>query len=455
MRAKATLYTRTNAVYSQIQFKKGKALVPRNYDGTFYIRVTEDGKRKWLPFASVDAALSQRQKLTDNLEAGLRPTTGLTATSAPTVAASPKGNLTIVDAANTFLAECESRIQGWRNGDENGLSPATITAYRRAIKNFVTSCSEFGATHVSEFLDAGRGVAILKNHKVWLQDHTQRRTGKAAYSDSRQFVVLNQFLAGHGIKMAKDKTVNPNDVGLLKRVDVPRVRKPAKGDVVYYTPADLKAMLSACATVGYKKNNNVSFYDAHDLRDLVLILFWTGVRDEELQHLEWTDVNGKILIQDKPHWDWRVKDHEKRPIKITPQLKALLDARAKRMTTAAWQKNHGGHSKTLIFSTSLSTPDQNFADRIGGLQERAVLGEVERKNPTEKNRKPYEFSRPECRRHILHNFRKTWATWQSVKGVPAQNIQHALGHSELSTTERYLALVDDPDAVRAGFEAIG
>jgi len=41
-----------------------------------------------------------------------------------------------------------------------------------------------------------------------------------------------------------------------------------------------------------------------------------------------------------------------------------------------------------------------------------------------------------------------------LQGIPVRNIQHDLGHSELSTTERYLARVEEPDAVRKGYEAI-
>jgi site-specific recombinase XerD len=41
-----------------------------------------------------------------------------------------------------------------------------------------------------------------------------------------------------------------------------------------------------------------------------------------------------------------------------------------------------------------------------------------------------------------------------LHGVPARNIQRDLGHSELSTTERYLAVVEEPDKVRKAYEAI-
>lgn len=461
MAAKASLYIRPEGSTLRVKIKKftkGRPVLPIGFQGDFYVRVKEGDNRVWKRFATVDEALTGRANIITNLD---RQAEGL----APLPVTAPianNGHPTINSAVAQFIADCEARIQGWRNGDENGLSPATVTAYRRAAKNFAASCAAVDAVSMAELADPKRGAVILKNHKDWLQTNTERRTGKAAYSDSRQFVVLNQLLAGYGIKMQKDRTVNPQDIGILRRQDVPKVKKLSKGDVVYYTPADIEAMLSATSTVRYKQNNNAPLYDAQDLRDLTLILFWTGLRDAELQHLEWSDIvwrngdgNGKIIVQDKPQYDWRVKDHEKRVVKMTPKLRTLLEARQKRVATEKWQATHRGHSKTLLFSTSVGTPNQNFADFIGALQDRAELGEVERKNPTDANRRPYEFSRPECRSHILHNFRKTWATWQSVSGVPAQNIQYMLGHSELSTTERYLALVDEPEKERSAFDAIG
>jgi integrase len=469
MRAKASLYVRPEGSFEPVRLVKGRPHdIPKNYDGPFYVRFTDNGQRKWASFSSFEAAFAQLQNIGFNIDRkreGLLPETASVVPTAPTVSLAAKSGRSdsIANACAAFLAECEGRVQAWRDGDANGLAPSSVAAYKRAINNFAKSCEEFGATRMSEFQDSERGAAILKNHRLWLQANTDRRVGKAAYSDARQFTVLNRFLAGHGIKLAKSRTVNPNDAGLLKHFDVPKVRKPGKGDVVFYTPADLKAMLSACATVNYKQSNNAPLYDPDDLRDLVLILFWTGMRDGELQHLEWSDIiwkdgdaSGKILIQDKPQYDWKVKDHEKRSIKMTPKLKTLLLARQKRVQSDQWKSTHLGHSQTLLFSTSVGTPNQNFADFVRGLQERAVLGEVARKNPTLANRKPYLFSRPESRRHILHNFRKTWATWQSIQGVPSQNIQVALGHSELVTTERYLAVFDDDvSQIRANFDAVG
>jgi integrase len=400
MWAAAPLYIRQpKQPYTKVEFKTGKPVLPKDYEGIFYLRLSENGKRRWKPFRSLDAALTQQANIETNLD---RARKGIP----PLVVAEPvtdKG--TIVAAVAEFIAYSESRENDWRNGADNGLAPNSVVAYRKSVQDFAASCAQFGAVQMSEFQNFARGEAILLNFKNWLRENVTRKKGKGAYSDAKKFTVLGQFLARNGLKLKMDRTFNPNDVGLVDNADVPRVKKPGIADVVFYTPEDIKAMLAACDSVHEKSN-----YLADDLKDLVFILLCTGLRDEEVQHLCWSDIhwaNGdgkmKITVQDKP----------------------------------TWERN----SQELLFSTSQGTPDQNFAKRITSVQKRAEA-------------KGYVFSRPETHAHIIHNFRKSYGTYQMLQGVPARNLQRDLGHSELATTERYLAIVEEPARVRKAYEGI-
>jgi integrase len=444
MQPTATLYTRTDAVYSKVEFKGSKPVIDKNYTGTFYLRLSENGKRVWKPFKNIEAALTEQANMETNFDRARKGIAPLPVPSPVTPRlAAEKG--TIEAAVAEFIAYSESREPDWRNGADNGLSTNSVVAYRKAMQDFAASCANFGAVRLMEFQNPDRGKAILLHFKSWLRENVTRKKGKPAHSDSRKFTVVGQFLARHGIKMKKDRRFNPNDPGLVDHKDVLKVKKPGIADVVYYTPEDIKAMLVAA-----DNPNDKSTYLSDDLKDLVMILLCTGMRDEEVQHLEWSDINWangdgkmKISVQDKPHHDkggWRVKDHEKRI--VSPDKNAILKARLQ-----ARQKDQGERANrngsALLFPTHLGTCDQNFADRINSLQKRA-----------ENMKKPYVFSRPEARGHILHNFRKSYATYQMLQGVPARNIQRDLGHSELSTTERYLAIVEEPDKVRKEYAAI-
>jgi integrase len=437
MRATATLYTRNSGEpYQKVEIKNGKPVTPKGYDGAYYLRLSENGKRVWRSYRSQEEALTAQANFETNFD---RERKGI----APIVVAAdaPKG--TIAEAVAEFIKYTEGRENDWRNGGDNGLAPNSVVAYRKAMHDFEASCAGFGAGSLSEFQNDARGEAILLNFKNWLLKNVVRKHGKGAYSDSRKFTVIGQFLARNGFKLKTDRTFNPQDAGLVDRVDVPRVKKPGIADVVYYTPEDIRAMLKAAGGVHEKSN-----FLADDLKDLVLLLLCTGLRDEEVQHLTWKDINWangdgkmKITVQDKPQFDWRVKDHEKRI--VSPDKNAILKARLQ-----ARQAGRGERAKQkgseLLFPTRIGTPDQNFADRVNALQKRAETT----------GKKPYVFSRPETRNHILHNFRKSYATYQMLQGVPARNIQRDLGHSELSTTERYLAIVEEPEKVRKAYVAI-
>jgi integrase len=445
MRASATLYLRySKKPYAKVAFKNSKPIVPQDYEGSFYLRLSQHGKRKWVSYPNLTEALVAQANIETNID---RVRKGIAPIEIP-VEHPNKGS--IAEAVEEFIEYSEGRVEAWRKGGDNGLSPSSVTAYRKAMQNFAASCQDFGAVHMNEFQNSERGEAILLHFNKWLDQNVRRKPGalkraKGAYSDARKFTIVGAFLARNGIKMKTDRTFNPNDVGLVDRVDVPRVKKPAIGDVVYYTPEDIQAMLRAAD--GPAHQNSKTFL-ADDLKDLVLLLLCTGMRDEEVQHLTWSDINWangdgkmKITVQDKPQFDWRVKDHEKRI--VTPDKNAMLKARL-----LARQAGRGHRApranRELLFSTSRGNPDQNFADRINALQKRAQTG-----------KKPYTFSRPECHIHVVHNFRRCYATYQMVHGVPVRNIQRDLGHSDLQTTERYLAIVDTPEKVRAAYDEIG
>jgi integrase len=428
VKATATLYylPNSNGTRERLEFKKIKTAVvpqpqlPPGYAGKFYLRTSIDGKRVWQSYATIDLALTARDQFIvthDRKREGLpavKPAEAVAAIMKPRYA---KGS--IKAAVEDFITYSESRIKDWQAGADNGLSPNSVTAYKKAVRDFAASCAQFGATQMSEF-EGARGKAILLHFKKWLGANIRRRVGKAAHGDARKFVVIDTFLARNGIKMSKARKFNPTDPGLLDHADVPRVKKSRIHDVTYYTSRDIRAMLEATASYDQEK----SIYDATDLKELLLTFVLTGCRDEEIQHLCWSDLNwrngdgrGKITIQDKPQFNWRVKDHEKRIIIMPDELRNWLQARQARTSK----------HEELVFPNSVGKPNQNFADHVVGLQKRALAS-------------GHTFSRPECRTHVLHNFRKSYATIQMlVYGATPRELQADLGHSELSTTERYLA----------------
>lgn len=438
----------------RIEFKNGRPTnVPANYEGKFYMRVSEGDKRVWLKFNSIDdASLAQDQK---NREHRGMPSVK-TADVAKLLAPAPaKG--TIAAAAEKFISETEPRIQQWRDGSKGGLAPNTVVVIKDAIKTFLEACQDFGAVNMADFQDAAKGRAIVMHFLDWMRKNTDHRDkGKKAYTYEKKFTYVAQLLGKNHIKAAKDKKVRwDGDPGLLEWHEVPRAQRPKGSDVVFYSVSDLEAMWDAAGEIKpAKKGVRRSSYTSEDIKDLMCVLALTGMRDEEVQHLQWDDViwaNGdglpKFKVTDKPQYDWKPKNGERtvEPIGTSSGEKSarhFLEALRDRLK--ARRTRHGVTSNTtLVFPTTVGTPDQNFADQIRKMHDQAVEEE------------DYEFNRPEAHENIVHNFRRTFATvLNSCYGLSGVMVQHRIGDGDLDTTQRYLGLVDDPQAMRKAFEAL-
>lgn len=448
MRRTATLYVRySNQPYTRVEFKNGRPLAPRDYEGSYYLRISRGGRRKWVAFPSLDEALTEQSNIETNLDRirkGIEPLP-LPAPVLKSVNSTRKGS--IADAAATYLREQVTRVQGWRNGSEGGLSPATLAVIRNAIETFLKACDDFGAANMSELRDPERGRQIMLNVRDWMEHNTDRRKGKAAYTDGKKFTYIAQLLAVNGIKMAQDKKVRwDGDPGLLRWHEVPRAKKPKVSDVVFYTPDDLKAMWDGAGKVVPAKNGvRRASWSADDICDLLAVLTLTGMRDEEVQHLQWDDIiwaNGdglpKFKVKDKPQYDWKPKNGERTVQPIEYFAKALRD-RLKARKARKKITNDG----LLVFPTRVDTPDQNFADQI-------------RKGIDNAFKAGHQFNRQEAHQHnIVHNFRRTFATvLNSCYGLSAPTVQDRIGDADLTTVQRYLGKVDDPTTMRKAFERL-
>src|SRR5712692_1485762 len=104
MRAAAVLYIRQpNQPYTKVEFKNDKPILPEDYAGRFYIRLSENGRRIWKSFRSLEVALTQQANIETNLD---RARKGIP----PLVVAEPVTDTgTIAAAVAEFIAYSESR----------------------------------------------------------------------------------------------------------------------------------------------------------------------------------------------------------------------------------------------------------------------------------------------------------------------------------------------------------
>ena len=156
-----------------------------------------------------------------------------------------------------------------------------------------------------------------------------------------------------------------------------------------YTQAETSQILNTCE----------SEFD----RTIFATLLLTGLREQELYFLSWSDVNlnaGTVKVTPKPAEGFSPKDEE-RVIPIPPDLTALLK---KLPRTGAW-----------IFPNAKGRRISHLLRRLKTIAEKAKV-----KHAT------------------LHKFRHTYATRLLESGSDIVTVQKLLGHSDIDTTRQYL-----------------
>lgn len=166
---------------------------------------------------------------------------------------------------------------------------------------------------------------------------------------------------------------------------------------------------------------------ADEVMRLAIDLLWQlGLREQEATHAEWDDVDwahSVFRVQGKvrEHYRFAVKDSEQREVPIPAALLSRLKARREkhkdtRLVLSGKHDRPEGHLlrklKTLARNSGLN------CGRCEGCQRKGALAECE------------EFE--------LHKFRRTYATTLLRSGVDLATAQRMMGHSDLSSTIRYL-----------------
>lgn len=155
-----------------------------------------------------------------------------------------------------------------------------------------------------------------------------------------------------------------------------------------------------------------------------------GMREREVMFAAWPDIDferGIFHVTEKKPDGFTIKDKEERSIPIPSRLLAAL------------QKRHSNRShQRWIFPTDRGQPDGHFLRKLQILASRAGLNCGECR--TKKGGSCKQIAC--CKQFGLHKFRRTYATLHHENGVSIRTLTGWLGHSDLETTIRYLAVTD-------------
>jgi integrase len=362
--------------------KKGRPEPVENVT-QYYARYTENGSRIVKPLGT-DIALAhivfQNIELNhQRVRAGLAPLTELYKdfkANAPNDPNVPR--VRVLDAATEYLTALPTLDK----------SPATIAAYRNTLNGFAESCSK-------TYIDQINRKDII-DYIAWMRNNLQKRVyGEQNRTIRNRLTYLGTFLAQNGVTLKKPKG-NPNAEGLLFFNDLPKYTKRAPDK---YSIETINKLL---AVADKKEHFLIEFF------------LYTGCRDEEVAHMEWSDFDGKsIRVQPKPHYGWRVKDREVRNIDLLPSkfVKKMIAYRDGRV---------GADKKcNLIFPSSVRRPDKHLVKIIQRVAVRAGLEG----------------------RFTLHKLRRTFGSMVARKFGLATAMR-LMGQADLQTTARYLAQED-------------
>jgi integrase len=237
-----------------------------------------------------------------------------------------------------------------------------------ALNYFTESCPKL-YVHDIERRDMLKFCAFLRNDKE-----------QAPRSCWNKFANVMSFLKANGIR------------GLVGTNDWPRF---VEEEPEVYEKEELEKLFAAC--------------DA-DERLWYEFFLMTGMREQEVMHTCWTDVNltsHTVRVSHKPDRGWTPKAYKEREIPIPAKLvKSLKALKAKSDKTCG-----------IVFPTAGCNPKLDFLDCLKAVADRANL---EKEN------------------FWLHKFRATFATWSLWSGVDLRTVQQWLGHSDMESTMRYL-----------------
>ena len=252
----------------------------------------------------------------------------------------------------------------------------------RAIETYIDNIDDFLSSYQKESIDDVDRKDMIR-FLDWMKVNLKRRKhGSANNTYRNKLKDVTVFLKHFGVE-------NP-----LPRKEWPKATKknPDK-----YSIQTVNQLLAAAT---------------EEEKDLIHFFLNTGFRDEEAAYCKYSDINfhnGAINVHDKPEFKWSVKDHEQRAQDIVLQSRFIRRMKARR-------ERHEASGADLVFPNSLGKPDMHLIRIPQRVAKRAgIEGRI-----------------------TLHKFRRTFGT-MVAKQYGIEQARIWLGHSDIATTQRYLA----------------
>jgi len=250
--------------------------------------------------------------------------------------------------------------------------PNTLRKYKAVLNRFLDFFSDRTTARSITPDDLNRFMVYLKKkHRL---DNN---------SVIHNLIIVAQFLKKQG------------QAGLTRRIDLPEAIRSLPEE---YSDDDLKR-----------------FFDVStpEERTLFTTFLLTGLREQEVVHLSWDDINftlSTVRVTAKPDLGFSPKRWEEREVPVPKRLNELLKVHPRRF------------GSRFVFPSPRGNRELHMLDKCKAVAERAKL---------------------DATGFDLRKFRSTYATRMLRAGFDVRTVQHWMGHKSLETTMRYLSPAKD------------
>ncbi len=346
-------------------------------EGYYYIEWWQDGRKR--------EQIKDRAEVIDRAR---RKAIELQANRAgiETVQATDSGpRLTIAEAVASYLKDMKPPQR----------EPKTYMAYKYCLELFASTCAK-------RFVDDVKREDLL----AFIRKLYELKCGpRTAYNRA---VIVSQLLKSHGITK------------LLSNRDWPDYVEPIRS---IYESEEIDKLLKAC-----------------DKRERILYLTYllTGLRDKEMRHLTWRDVDFRtqvVRVTRKPQFGFKPKNKEEREVPVPASLIAALKK---------YKAKQAENPDALVFPNEAGRPDKRHEFKLKRIAYRAGMncGQCVSKHGNDCSEGPH------CSKFFLHKFRHTFAARNLQDHVcDIKTLQNWMGHKDLASTMVYLKPVRNKDVM--------
>jgi integrase len=276
------------------------------------------------------------------------------------------------------------------------LDEDTIKLYTGIVDEFVPLSGKFGKTHPEDIIEAD---------VIRYCDELDKR-----YSDgvrARRYTSLRGFLFYCGLE--PKRLITPSVHNRLKFFEKKKVR--------VYNAREIVALLAVC--------------DPYH-RALFLVALLAGLRDDELAHLLWQQVDFDANVIHLRSYEiqhmgrivkFELKDREARDIPLFPLLRQEL---------LQWQEKRP--NSVFVLGTKNDQPNVKILDALKRKARKAGL-----------NCKLCHgcAARNECHQFHTHYFRSSFASYALKAQNDIRKVMEWMGHSDLETLAQYIGKADN------------